>query len=242
MQYTMLNDLGLRRDNQEDSIATATNEQGFSLFVLSDGVGGNKSGEVASNMISDYLTTQFKSTHFENSEEAFHFLSTTIEEINYSIYEKAQINQEMTGMSATVVACIIFHNQLLVAHVGDSRLYISQVSQIKQITTDHSYVQELINLGGITQEEAKNHPNKNIILRAVGSKPQVSIELTQKLLHLGDYILLCSDGLSDLVDEDDLLIQLNQKDTLENIANNLVSLANQRGGFDNISIILIKYE
>lgn len=242
MLFALRSDLGRRRQNQEDAIGTVQNNQGLRLFVLCDGVGGSQSGEVASHAVVEYLTKVFVDNYFESADEVLHFLSDAIENSNRLLYDQAQTDEQLIGMSTTVVACVIFKNQLLVAHVGDSRLYISRVNELKQITIDHSYVQELLNLGGITKEEAKIHPNRNLIMRAVGSRETVKIDLTRVMLHHNDYILLCSDGLSDMVNDDDLFLQLNQYDTLDNITMNLVSLANQNGGIDNISTILIHYD
>ena len=173
------------------------------------------------------------------AEEAVGILSESIETANRKLKEYADAHQQMRGMGTTIVAAVIQGRTLLVANVGDSRLYIVG-DEITQVTQDHSLVQEMVRLGQMDPQSAKNHPDKNIITRAVGVSEKVKIDIFERQLRAGEYIILCSDGLTNMVEDSVILQILHGAGSLSDKAERLIELANKNGGKDNITVIIIE--
>lgn len=240
---------GLVRKKNEDAVAV---DPDFGLFVLADGMGGHKGGEVASNLAVKSLINKLQTTlpplkPGEIDEE----LGYTRESIairdavlyaNKEIYLTAKEKPEFAGMGTTLVATVFYENRLSIAHVGDSRIYRLRNDHLEQITSDHTILQELIDRGFYSEDQAKDSTTvqKNLVTRALGVEPSVAVDIKEDLVHLGDLYLLCSDGLHDLVDDEYLTEQLSVCENLDTCAENLITEANRRGGKDNISIILIR--
>ena len=239
MNYTFGNhsDVGKKRKINQDSFGTAKNDWG-EIFVVADGMGGHKGGEVASQITVDCVCNAFKNAG-DNISPAV-LLDRSIHQANDLVSSKAKEDPELEGMGTTIVAVIIKDEEAHIAHVGDSRGYIFRNNQPVFKTKDHSFVQDLVDQGLISEEDAETHPKKNQILQAIGAgeiQPDIS---TQKLFK-DDYILLCSDGLSGEVNDPELLQKLKSFGPMD-ACKNLVDLANERGGPDNITVIAVHIE
>ena len=256
MQIYGITDVGRKRSHNEDSIASDT---GMGLAVLADGMGGYKAGEVASaiatNLIMEEVREGLKGIKPGEIDEETGFSQETlivkaaIEKANETIFTTAQNQPQCAGMGTTVVAAAFYDNRLTIAHVGDSRLYRLRDEQYEQVTSDHSLLQEsdhsllqeLIDKGFYTPEEAKQSLNKNLVTRAMGIELTVKPDFQEDFVKAGDIYLMCSDGLSDLVEDEQMKEVLAQHgDNLEEAGTMLVQMANDAGGKDNISIILAK--
>jgi len=230
-----MSDIGLVRETNEDSYVCEPPH----LFAVADGMGGHVAGEIASKLAATTLRNYIK----ENGEEYQHeeLLKQAINQANTSIYQLAQSKEEYNGMGTTVTAVYVDGNTLSWGHVGDSRLYLLRDGEFSQITNDHSLVWELVQSGNITKEEALTHPKRNMLTRAVGTSCLIKIDTGVIQWEPGDVLLLCTDGLTNMVSEQDIcqLIK-NEEDSISSIVEKLVSQAKHAGGFDNITTILLK--
>jgi PPM family protein phosphatase len=243
---TGLTDQGCVRDHNEDSIGS---EVDMGLVVLADGMGGHKGGEVASALAVDTILNTLKKTLKEittgQTDETTGYslesmaIEEAIKEANTVIYQASSNNKQYEGMGTTVVVVLFYDNRLTVAHVGDSRLYRIRKDNMEQLTRDHTLLQELVDRGFYTKQEARESLNKNLVTRAVGVSPTVEVDLLEDIAITNDIYLLCSDGLSDMID-DDLILNtvLNYRDNLEKVAKELVKQAKDHGGKDNVSALL----
>jgi PPM family protein phosphatase len=241
-------DPGMVRSNNEDSIASVS-ENG--LAVLADGMGGYNAGEVASGMATTVLTTELRQWLAEHEphevdaksgqKAAQTVLQQQIAKANTSIYQAAQSQPQYAGMGTTLVVALFYDNKIMVAHIGDSRLYRMRGDEFSQVTKDHSLLQEQIDAGMLTKEQAKQSSNKNLVTKALGIDPAVEPEIHEYDALPGDIYLLCSDGLSDMVSDEDIGMTLQALGANLNLAvQQLVQMANDNGGRDNVSVILIK--
>jgi PPM family protein phosphatase len=235
---------GMVRSHNEDSIAA---DPEIGLAVLADGMGGYNAGEVASGIAVELIKTEVKkalagSTPEQlNGQGAETLIAEHAERANSAIYQAAQSQPQYSGMGTTLVVALWHDNQLSVGHIGDSRLYRLRESAFEQVTRDHSLLQEQIDSGMITREQARHSQNKNLVTRAVGIDPQVEPEVHTYNVQQGDIYLLCSDGLSDMVSDDDIQLTLSSLQTnLPLAAQQLVQQANDNGGRDNVSVILVR--
>jgi serine/threonine protein phosphatase PrpC len=248
LEFIGVTDVGRKRAHNEDSIGSDT---GLGIAVLADGMGGYRAGEVASamavNMILDDLREGMKQTRAGDTDDESGFcretllIKTAIEKANATIYQTAQRQPQCHGMGTTVVALAFYDDRMSIAHVGDSRMYRMRSGELQQVTSDHSLLQELIDRGFYTPEEAKKSLNKNLVTRAMGIEMAVNPDLQEDVVQPGDIYLMCSDGLTDLV-EDDVIHEtlLEYSENLEDAARQLVDKANAAGGVDNISVILVR--
>jgi protein phosphatase len=239
---------GMVRAHNEDSIGT---DSSIGLAVLADGMGGYNAGEVASGIAVALITKETRDTlsqilPYEKDRAsgelmAARILRNVIARANTSIFQAASSQPQYAGMGTTLVVALFCDNQISVAHVGDSRLYRLRASQLTQLTRDHSLLQEQIDSGMITKEMARRSQNKNLVTRAVGIEPEVEADVNTFEAQEGDMYLLCSDGLNDMVDDEDILLTLSSlQANLPLAASQLVQMANDNGGRDNISVILIR--
>lgn len=242
MRIIMKTDVGRRRTNNEDVVQAVFNRHEQPLLVLCDGVGGAQFGEVAAKMCANYLITQWEQMPKCDVPTAKSWLKEHIGTVNTTIHSRGNAFSDLKGMSTTLVCATIIDNQLIVAYVGDSRLYIYRYPQLKQITRDHSLVNYLIDNGEVSLEDADTHPMRHVITRAMGSEAHIDIDFVQVTLLPQDIILLCSDGLSDMVSDEQMIACLNKGVTAYEQINALVKLANENGGKDNISVILGYYD
>ena len=241
-------DPGMVRSHNEDAVFGSA-EHG--LVILADGMGGYNAGEVASGMATTHLANsltalvpgaKLQDIHRETGKRIAHkHLIDEVAAANHSIYQAAQSQAQFAGMGTTLVMAWFYDNLVTVAHIGDSRLYRLRGEEFQQITRDHSLLQEQIDSGMITPEEAKYSQNKNLVTRAVGVDPEVDAEIHDYDVEPGDIYLLCSDGLNDMVDDEEIALTLQALSAnLELAADQLVQMANDNGGKDNISVILVK--
>ncbi len=226
--------IGMKRTNNEDAIYV--NEQ-KNLYVVADGMGGCNAGEVASNTAISIFVEAMEKTENEEILDRMMFATRACNQI---VYQKAKNNIEYTDMGTTLVAACIEKEKVFIIYVGDSRAYRFRDNELCQITTDHSYVMELVKIGSITKEEAEVHPKKNIITRAIGVREDVEPDIVIADIKEGDKILLCTDGLSNMVSNKEMEKILTTECSTEEKVKKLVLLANHKGGLDNISLILIE--
>lgn len=238
MQIYSLTDMGVTREMNQDYFFTSDDSLGHlpNLFIVADGMGGHKAGEFASRYTVDTIVKGVKKCRKRDAES---ILSTAITAANQALREYGSEHSEMRGMGTTVVAASLKGDHLTVANVGDSRLYLVG-KKMRQISKDHSLVQELVRMGEITKEQARNHPDKNIITRAIGAEDSIEIDFFHVRVHEGDKILLCSDGLTNMVKNSVIRETLNREDlSLEEKVELLVDTANKNGGKDNITVVVV---
>lgn len=236
---------GMTRSHNEDALYV---DAGAGLVVLADGMGGYRAGEVASGMAVEQLTvnlagllpTFVAAQEKIDDEQVRMYLLDGVAAANQAIYSAARNQPRYAGMGTTLVAAWFYGDRVSVIHVGDSRLYRLQGERFEQLTRDHSLIQEQIDSGLISVEEARNSTNKNLVTRALGVDLTVEPDVNSFEVHAGDLFLLCSDGLNDMVEDDDIARILQQAGSIEQAADDLVRQANDNGGWDNISVILIK--
>ena len=254
LEIVRLTDVGLMREHNEDAVAS---DEAYGFVVLADGMGGYSAGEIASEIAVLSITADLTEAIDNKRHEAamhgqyldllgdieFHanLLANAVKHANESIYHASTTVDECQGMGTTLVLGVFTNNQLLVGHVGDSRVYRLRQQKLTQLTEDHSLLQEQIKAGLMTVEQARFSPHKNLVTRALGVDTTVELELHEYVVEVDDIYLLCSDGLSDLVD--DLAIEAILNSCffdLEQAAQMLVQMANDNGGLDNISVILVR--
>ena len=233
-------DPGRARSNNEDSVAT---DEAVCLAVLADGMGGYNAGEVASNMATSFIRTELGRWLREASSQASdaevrRAMDICVDNANRAIFNAANSNPQYAGMGTTLVVAVFRDNRVLLGHVGDSRCYRLREGRLQQITRDHSLLQEQLDAGLITPEQAAFSSNKNLVTRAVGVEDTVLLETHQHDMLPGDVFLMCSDGLSDMLDDEGILQVLLAHDSLDSGTQALVDAANDAGGKDNISVIL----
>lgn len=233
-----LTDIGRRRQLNQDFIYCSETPVGNlpNVFIVADGMGGHKAGDYASVLAVETVVEEIGAS-FEKS--PVKILEHAIKKANTVLRQRASENDSLSGMGTTLVAAACIGRYLEVANVGDSRLYVVN-DEITQITVDHSLVEEMVRMGGIDREEARNHPDKNIITRAVGAKDDVEIDFFNLELQTGDTVLLCSDGLTNMVDDEMILRIIKNGGNLRDRVEELVETANRNGGKDNISVVIIE--
>jgi len=241
-------DPGMVRSHNEDSVAA---DAANGLLVLADGMGGYNAGEVASGMATTVIITEMqqvlaKAQPYEidpktRQQIGVRMVREQVLKANTSIYQAAQSQPQYAGMGTTLVVCLFYDNKVLVAHLGDSRLYLLRDGKFKQVTRDHSLLQEQIDSGLISPAQAKNAQHKNLVTKALGIDPSVEPEIHEYPVKAGDIYLLCSDGLCDMVDDEDIGMAVQTfAANLEMAATHLVQMANDNGGRDNVSVILVR--
>lgn len=238
MKTFAITDIGQKRSINQDCVYTSELPVGNlpNLFMVADGMGGHQAGDVASRYTIEQI---IKSVTEDPDQNPVKILRNAIEKANKGLIAMAKENRELLGMGTTLVAATVMEDCLYIANVGDSRLYIIN-DRITQVTKDHSLVEEMVRTGAIDRSEARFHPKKNIITRAVGVKDQVMIDFFDEKLEPEDTILMCSDGLTNMVDDDEIRILVSQQADIAGKAETLIEAANQNGGKDNITVIVIE--
>lgn len=234
-------DIGKMRNMNQDCIYVSTDEDNLKLYILADGMGGYNGGEVASRLAvesaKNYIKSYFSSIQLEK-ESIMQFLKEAIEFANKEVYQRSREEKELEEMGTTLEICLIYANKVYIAHVGDSRVYRIRKDFIRKLTTDHSYVEKLVKDGTITREQAYTHPKKNMLTQAVGCELEINPEIIVKGFLKDDILLMCSDGLTNMVSEKEIF-EIIRKD-VKNANEILVSRANENGGIDNISVIIVE--
>ena len=242
LEFFSATDTGRARNNNEDSIAI---DEAAALVVLADGMGGYNAGEVASGMVASFIKTELGRWLSEASEAASdtdvrRAMDICVDNANRAIFNAANSNPQYAGMGTTLVVGVFRQGRLLLGHVGDSRGYRLRAGRLAQITHDHSLLQEQIDSGLITVEQAAFSSNKNLVTRAVGVEDTVLLETHVHDVMPGDVYLLCSDGLSDMLDDETISHLLQAADPLDEVGTGLIAAANDAGGKDNISVVLAR--
>lgn len=236
MKTFSMTDIGRKREINQDYVFATDETIGNlpNLLVVADGMGGHRAGDFASRFTVEVLAEEVQNSKETHPEQ---ILGNAIQAANERLMEEAAKDSRLEGMGTTLVAATILDHVLYFANVGDSRLYLIN-KEIRQLSKDHSMVEEMVRLGGLTEEEAKHHPDKNIITRAMGVKDKVEPDFFEYRLKGGDTILMCSDGLTNMVDDDEIFqIVKSARDIVEAVET-LIQRANENGGSDNIGIVL----
>ncbi|MGO1469281.1 MAG: Stp1/IreP family PP2C-type Ser/Thr phosphatase [Tissierella sp.] len=242
MNIIALTDIGLVREKNQDSIF-ASDESELPLFIIADGMGGHKGGEIASNDAVKIIKEIFIENKeiLANKKSIVETINNSIKIANKKIYKKSFELLEYNGMGTTVSLCYIYKSHIYIGHVGDSRIYKIRNDSIKQVTEDHSLVNELIKKGEITLNEAVKHPKRNIITRAVGTSYDIDIDIKIIKYKEGDKLLLCTDGLSNMLSTKNILEISKLNSALIEKGNTLIDTAKKNGGRDNISLVMIEF-
>ncbi len=240
MRILAKSDIGKARDMNQDSFYAAKETDEIKLFILADGMGGYKGGEIASSVAvysaQNYICNNFKDCPKERA-DILKLITNSIEYANLMVFERSKEAEELKDMGTTLDVCLIYNNKAYIGHVGDSRVYRIRKTFLRRLTTDHSYVQELVNDGKITKEEASSHPKKNMLMKAVGCNSLVEPDVMCRGFLKDDIILMCSDGLTNMLTEEAIYNVLLENP--ENPAAALINSANREGGLDNITAIII---
>ena len=241
MQSYSKTDIGKAREKNQDFICVSDRINNMKLCILADGMGGYNGGEIASRLAAisakEYIEENFLKIN-PNTEEIEKLIKNAMEYANSMVYEKSRENQELDQMGTTLEICVFYGNKVHIGHIGDSRIYRIRKNIIRRITTDHSYVETLVKDGTITREEAFSHPKKNMLIKALGCTEDIEPDITTKGFIEDDIVLICSDGLTNMVKEEEIY-NIVRENTVE-ACDLLVQRANELGGYDNISVIIIK--
>ena len=242
MRIVSKTDVGLARRSNQDAYATGELPGGVAWAVVCDGMGGANGGNVASALAVKTISEQISSTYREgmSSNSVRTMLESAITAANVAVYDLSRQTEDLAGMGTTVVACVVVDGVAHISHVGDSRAYRFSPERIEQITRDHSYVQRLIEDGRLTAEEAKRYPHRNIITRALGVEERLLEDYNEVSLEKEDAILICTDGLSGSVEEEEMLEVFRQASFYE-YPDRLVRLANGKGGSDNVTVVILSW-
>lgn len=242
MEFSYLTDPGKVRDHNEDSVTIVKNENGELLLAVADGMGGHKGGEIASSIAITHIGKRFMDTYtVGEKEDAINFLKEIVSEANMLLYKYTEDNPESLGMGTTLVMALLTKDFLLYGNIGDSSGYAIKKKKLYKITTDHTLVNLLVKSGELTLEEAKDHPRKNVLMRALGANVTVEMDIFDVERDV-EGIFLCSDGLTNMLDDEQIEQVLDSKLPIDDKLQKLINKANNRGGTDNISAAYLKKE
>jgi len=241
MQYWASTDPGVVRNQNQDTYQIEFLDKNTLLCVVCDGMGGAKSGNVASTLAADVFTQEVKRswTSGMDSERLDQMLNGAVKLANFTVYDQAQQFEDFSGMGTTLVALLIQGKKATIVNVGDSRAYLVDKDGITQVTTDHSLVQMMIARGELSPEKAKYYPGKNLITRAIGTEPQVVCDIYHRKVDKGASFLLCSDGLSNLMDDQEILFEVAHGQDKEHCCERLLDIVKKRGAPDNVTSVLV---
>ena len=240
MKIFAKSDVGKAREMNQDYFFVSNSEDEIKLFILADGMGGYNGGEVASSLATqsakNYILNNFNKIEHDK-ETILKLIKNAVEYANMVVYEKSKKEKELEGMGTTIEVCLIYNNKVYIGHVGDSRVYRLRKEFFRKLTKDHSYVEQLIEDGTISKEEAYNHPKKNMLTKALGCTAFVEPDCLVKGFLKGDILLISSDGLTNMIKDEEIYNII--KNNPEKAVDELVEKANQNGGYDNITVIII---
>lgn len=240
MEISLLTDVGQKRTNNQDYANQFVNRAGMTMILLADGMGGHRAGNIASEMAVTDLGAAWVDTQIDSINGVREWFAEYLETENQKVHQFGQ-DEEYKGMGTTLEALAVIGNQSIYAHVGDSRIGLIRGESYKQLTSDHSLVNELLKAGQITPEEAERHPQRNIITQSIGQRSEVQPDVGMISLEDDDYIVLNSDGLSNMISESEIYDIVTSDITLSEKAETLIRFANNAGGLDNITVALIHY-
>lgn len=243
MIFAARSDRGLVREKNEDSFNVIKGDNAMPVaFIIADGMGGHNSGEIASKMAVDFVSEFIKQnpSDFSTSEMLGQAITEAMNGANHDIYLQSLKQKSNAGMGTTLIVAVYCQNKLYIGHVGDSRLYLIRNSEIEKVTVDHSYIEELVRLGTLTRKEADKHPGKNVITRALGCAEKLQIDIYDCQIEESDFFVLCTDGLSNMLNENDIKKIVENAKNPHDACDQLIDRANKNGGEDNITVIVIK--
>ncbi len=233
-------DVGKAREMNQDYYSIPSSENDLQLYILADGMGGYNGGEIASRLAAEttknYIQNNFNKIE-HNKETILKLVKDAMEYANMVVYEESKKDGNLQGMGTTLDVCFIYNSKIYIGHVGDSRIYLIKKDIARKITKDHSYVQQLVEDKKITRKEAENHPKKNMLLKALGCTSYVEPDIRARNIEKDDILLMCSDGLTNMVEENKIYEVV--RENKEKAPEILVNLANNAGGYDNITVITI---
>lgn len=236
MKAFALTDVGKNRVTNQDYVYCKSDAVGNlpNVFIVADGMGGHKAGDIASVTAVDAV---LRSIEQSEKTDVISIMEEAVREANKTLYEKSKSNEEWAGMGTTLVLATVMDNTIFVANIGDSRLYLID-DGIHQITRDHSYVEEMVSIGEIDKSEARTHSKKNIITRAIGVEEETHADFFEVQFKKGDKLLMCSDGLTNMIEDNDILSVIAGNNDIESTVHKLIDLANDSGGKDNIAVLI----
>ena len=239
MKIVAKTDKGIVRSSNQDAYAVGEFPDEVAWAIVCDGMGGHAGGNIASALAVKVISDKINASYRENMRDSSirNMLDSALTAANMEVYDMAEADPELKGMGTTVVCAIVKNGYAFIAHAGDSRAYIYD-GKLRQITTDHSYVQTLVDIGKITKEEAEHHPNKNKITRAIGAEKMIDIDFDEVELNDEEVLILCTDGLSNYVSSDEMINEV-QDGKYYAFADRLVKKANNNGGGDNVTVVAI---
>ena len=233
-------DIGKAREMNQDYFYISSDNDKYKIYIVADGMGGYKGGEIASSLASISVKSYIESNIDKielNKEKIMELIKNSILYANTVVYNKSKENSDLEGMGTTIEVCLIYNNRAYIGHVGDSRIYRIRKNIIRRLTRDHSYVEDLVRDGTITREEAYNHPKKNMITRALGCYSNVEPDVMVRGFLPDDIIVMTSDGLTNMIKDDEIYNIV--KDNVETAHEKLIERANELGGYDNITVIIL---
>lgn len=240
MEYSYLTDPGKIREHNEDSVTALKNACGEVLLAVADGMGGHRGGEIASSIAISHIGKRFSEiSSIGNKEDAINWIKDVVSEANVLIYKYTNENPESTGMGTTLVLSVLTKSFLLFGNIGDSSGYVLRNEKIHKVTTDHTLVNLLVKSGELTEEEAKNHPRKNVLMKALGATTKVEMDIIEVESDV-DGVMLCSDGLTNMLDDEQIAKVLSDNNPIEERLSKLIVKCNNRGGTDNISVAYLE--
>ena len=240
MDYGYLTDPGKVRDHNEDSVIVTKNIANECLLAVADGMGGHRGGEIASSIAISHIGKRFSEiSSIGNKEDAINWIKDVVSEANVQIYKYTNENPESTGMGTTLVMAVLTRDFLLFGNIGDSSGYVLKNEKLHKITSDHTLVNLLVKSGELTEEEAKDHPRKNVLMRALGATTKVEMDIFDVETDV-DGIVLCSDGLTNMLDDEQIAKVLCEKSSIDDRLKKLIVKSNNRGGTDNISVTFLE--
>ena len=242
MQYWGVTDQGCTRPQNQDAFQIEALDKNTVLCIVCDGMGGAKSGNVASSLAVDVFVQEVKRTWVSDMDQDMleQMLRNAVKLANFTVYDQAKQFEEFTGMGTTLVAALIQPKSATLVNVGDSRAYSVKKDGVSQITVDHSLVQMMIRRGELTPEQARSYPGKNLITRAIGTEAVVECDIFHRIHQKGECLLLCTDGLSNLVDEQEILFEVIHGASRQNSCERLLEIAKNRGAPDNVTCVLVE--
>ena len=239
MNFYAMTNIGMQRTKNQDQATVLKNDFNQIIAIVCDGMGGHKAGEIASSLVNDYFIDAFnKINYFEDIEHASKWLNDTIQTVHQVVFNQAKNDGGLEGMGTTIVVALILNQQVIIAHVGDSRAYLYKKNELKQLTKDHSFVNELLDRGAISQSELEHHSNRNMLLQAIGAIIEIKVSICHQIVTNG-ILLLCSDGLYNMLSNQKMIEIIEQHQTMEEIGDCLIKEANLAGGKDNIAVVLV---
>lgn len=242
MEYYANTDIGKMREKNQDQAAVLVNNKDQILGLVCDGMGGHKAGEIASHVAKEHIISCFRvNPPFISDEEVKEWLQDTVLESHQIVKRMASMDKDTEGMGTTVAMAVIYDDQAFLCHVGDSRIYICDNEDIYQVTKDHTLVNELVKRGAISQEAAKTHSQKNVLIQAVGADMDIHPTISQIDIQNKD-VLICSDGLYNSIDESMMFEIMRKKLTVQEKVEAMIDLANQNGGRDNIAVVIVEHK